>query len=142
MRIAKVVERWFEVDGDEDGARIKIRNLTPGEKADIYDKVFVQQISYKKEKDGKLTPEFNQETDKLLDRELTIKKSIVDWENFFDQDGKELKCTPANMIKALNEIEGFNVLISELREKLSKEIEKEKEGQRKNLPGSASARKK
>ena len=138
MRITKQVERWFPVVGDPDGTRIKIRHLSPGEKADIYDKVFVQQVSYEQDGEGKLKPKFSQETDKSLDRQLTIQKSIVDWEFMFDHDDKELECTPENKIKALQEIEGFNVLISDLREKLSKEIESERKQQRKNSQGSAS----
>ena len=142
MRIAKQVERWFTVPNDPDGAKIKMKQLTPGDKADIYDRVFVQRIDYEKDANGDLQPKMSQETNKQLDRELTVQKSIVDWENFFDEDDKELECTPENIIRALEEIEGFNVLISDFRKKLATEIEGEKEKQRKNLPGSASVRKK
>ena len=94
MRISKQVERWFEVPNDEDGARIKIRHLSPGEKADIYDQVFVQQINYEKDAKGSMNPKFSQETDKRLDRELTIKKSVVG-------RGNAAKSQVQHMVKAI-----------------------------------------
>lgn len=142
MRIRKAVERWFPVPEDEDGTRIKIKHLSPGEKAEIYDKVFVQQVNYTKDEEGSLKPNFSQETNKQLDRELTVTKSIVDWEKMLDHDEQEMECTPENIVKALNEIEGFNLLIGELRKKLADEIEQEQEHQRKNSQGSVSDSKK
>lgn len=133
MRIKKTIERWFDVPDDSDGGRLRIRELLPGEVTDIFDKVFVQKINYKKGEGGEFEPAFSQNTNKSLDRKLTLTKTIVNWENFFDSDGKEMKCTPDNIMRASREIKGFNELVTELREKLAKEIEKEKEDQQKNL---------
>ena len=140
MRITKITERWFDVPNDPDNARLKIKHLSPGEIQDIFDKVFVQKIDYKKGKGkkAKLEPIFSQKTDKKLDRELTLTMAVVDWENFFDKKDNPLNCTPENIVRASREIEGFNELVSEFRETLAEDIAKEKEDQVKNLQGSAS----
>jgi len=138
MRIVKTTERWFDVPNDPDKARIKIKHLSPGETADIFDKVFVQNIDYKKGKKGKLEPVFSQNTDKKLDRELTLTKTVVDWNGFFDKKDNELKCTPENIVKASRQIEGFSELVAELREQLAEDIKQEQEDQRKNLKPSVS----
>ena len=138
MRITRLTERWFDVPSDPDKARIKIKNLLPGEVTDIFDEVFVQNINYKKNKKGEFEPVFSQVTDKKKDRELTLTKVIVDWENIFDREDKPLECNEENILRAAREIEGFNDLITELRETLSEEIKQEKEAQRKNSKGSVS----
>lgn len=138
MRITKTIERWFDVPNDPDKARIKIRNLLPGERAEIFDKVFVQNINYKKNKKGDLEPVFSQNTDKEKDRDLTLTKAVVDWENFFDKDDKSLECNEENILRASREIEGFNILVTELREKIDEDIKQERKDQVKNLKGSAS----
>ena len=97
MRIVKLNERWFDVPNDADKARIKIKHLLPGEISDIYDEVFTQEVSYKRDDDGKLEPIFSQKTDKKKDRELTLINTIVDWENFFDADGLPLECNKKNI---------------------------------------------
>lgn len=140
MRIKNVEERWFDVPNDPDKARLKVKHLTPGETQDIFDKVFVQKIDYKKGKGkkAKLEPVFSQKTDKKLDRELTLTSVVVDWENFFDKKDKPMECTPENIIKASREIDGFNELVNDLREQLAEDIAKEKEDQLGNLQSSAS----
>lgn len=136
MRITKTTERWFDVPNDPDKARIKIKHLLPGEVSDIFDEVFVQNINYTKNKDGSFEPAFSQVTDKKKDRELTLTQVVVDWENFFDKDGKPLKCDTENVLRAAREIEGFSELVTELRDELSKIIKEERKDQVKNLKGS------
>jgi len=138
MRIVKTDARWFDIPNDPDGGRLKIKSLSPGETSDIFDKVFTQEVSYKKGKKGKMEPSFSQNTDKALDREMTLKAAVVDWQNFFDHGGAELKFTPDNVIRASREIEGFNELVTDLREQLVKDIAKEKDEQLKNCQSSAS----
>jgi len=138
MRITKTTERWFDVPNDPDKARIKIKQLLPGDLTDIFDEVFVQNVNYKKNDKGEFEPVFSQVTDKKKDRELTLSRAIVDWENLFDQKGKPLECNEENILRAAREIEGFNELITELREKLAKDIKQERKDQSKNLKGSAS----
>lgn len=137
MHIKKTIERWFDVPNDPDKGELCIRHLQPGEAADIFDKVFTQEIKYKKIK-GKFEPDFLQVTNKKLDRELTLTKTVVNWKNFFDKEEKPLDCTPDNIIRASREIEGFNELVTELRERLAEDIKQEEEDQRKNLSGSVS----
>ena len=138
MRISKANERWFEVEGDPDKARLKIKHLLPGETQDIFDKVFNQKIDYKKGKKGKMEPIFSQEPNNKLNREMTISAVVVGWENMFDRDNKKMKCTPENVIRASREIDGFNELVDEFKEILAKDIEEEKKVQLKNLKGSVS----
>ena len=138
MRITKPIERWFDVPNDPDKAKIKITQLLPGELTDIFDEVFVQNVSYKKNEKGELEPVFSQATDKKKDRELTLTKAVVDWENFFDREGQPLGCDHENILRASREIEGFNTLVTELREKLAEDITQERKDQAKNLKGSAS----
>lgn len=138
MRITKPIERWFDVPNDSDKARIKVRQLLPGELTDIFDEVFVQNVNYKKNEKGELEPVFSQATDKKKDRELTLTKAVIDWENFFDKEDQPLECNEENILRASREIEGFNILVTELREKLAEDITQERKGQAKNLKGSAS----
>jgi hypothetical protein len=137
MRVSKAVERWFNVPEDKDNAKLKIKHLSPGEIADIFDKVFTQNIEYKKGKKGKLEPNFSQNTDKKLDRELTLTLAIVDWTGFFDRKDKLMACNHKNIILASREIEGFNEFVAECRDTLAKDIAIEKEDQKKNLKSSA-----
>ena len=132
MRISKVIERWFDVPDDPDKARLQIKHLLPGETQNIYDQVFEQKIDYKKGKKGKLEPTFSQNTNKKLDRKLTLTTAVVGWENMFGLDGKKLKFTPENIVLASQKIDGFTELVNEFRETLAKDIKGEKEEQRKN----------
>ena len=86
MRITKPKERWFPCPDDPDKGKILIRQLSPGERQEIFDKTMPTKTEY--EDDGKgtgdLIPVFSMEQDRTADRELTLKACIVDWENFFD----------------------------------------------------------
>jgi cation transport regulator ChaB len=138
MRISKPIERWFDIENDPDKTRLKIKHLLPGETQDIFDKVFVQKVDYKKGKKGKLEPNFSQETDKKLDRELTLAAVVVGWENMFDDKGNKLECTPENVIRVSREIEGFTDLVNGFKEILANDIKEEQESQKKNLRNSVS----
>ena len=138
MRITKNIERWFDIPDDSDKGRLKIKHLQPGEAADISDKVFTPNISYKKDKDGNFEPSFSQVTNRKLERELILTKTIVGWKNFYDKEGKLLECTSENIIRASREIENFNELAAELREILATDLQQEREDQRKNSLSSAS----
>ncbi len=129
MRIKKQIERWFEVPNDPDEGQILIKHLSPGEITDIMDEVFKQTIVYKADGDTdgnqESKPEFKQETDMRKDREKTLIASVVGWKKFYDQEGKALKCTPENVIRASREIEGFNDLVTGFRKRLATDIQKE-----------------
>ncbi len=133
MRIKKQIERWFEVPNDPDEAQILVKHLNPGEITDIMDEVFKQTIVYKSDGEQEPQPEFIQETDKRKDREKTLISSVIGWKKFYDQEGKELKCTPENVIKASREIEGFNSLVTDFRNRLATDIQKEEVQEDKEL---------
>ncbi len=133
MRIKKQEKRWFEVPNDPDEGQILIKHLSPGEITDIMDEVFTQTIVYKADGDQDIQPEFKQETDKRKDREKTLLASVANWKKFFDQEGKALKCTPENIIRASREIEGFDALVKEFRDRLTEDIDKEAVKEEKGL---------
>ena len=146
-RITKPIERKFFLKDDPDKAWTMIKHLSPGEIQDIFDKVFVQEINFKKTKEklpnetkakDKFEPEFSQKTDKSLDRELTLTTAVTAWGGFFDIDRKKMECTPENIMRASREVDDFIEHVTESRETLAKEIKEEKEEQLKNLPKSAS----
>jgi len=133
MKITKPTERKFFFENDPDEAWIILRYLNPGERADIFDAVFDQQVEYKKNKEsGELEPVFRQSTNKKKDRETTFIKSIVEWGNFFDEDGSVLECTKDNIIRAMREIEGFIQAVQEFRATMESDIAQEREDQEKN----------
>lgn len=133
MRISKPIERWFDVPDDPDGARLKIRHLSPGEVADIVDQAVEQKIIYAQTEDGKMVPTYSSTTNRGLDRTMTMQKAVVDWENMFEADGKtKMECTPENVLRASREIGGFVAYVGQFRAKLAEDIDNEKETQRKN----------
>lgn len=133
MRISKTTERWFDAENDPDKSRVKIKHLLPEELDDINDQAFRQDINYKKDKKGNLEPVILNKNDTKLFRELPIQKSVVDWENFFDENNNKMKCTHENILMAIRQIEGFKEFISECREQFAKDIKQEKEDQLGNL---------
>ena len=132
MRITKPKERWFKVPEDEDNARVLIRQIPPGERHDIMDKAFKQSIEYHTNEEGALVPVMNQTTDRKLDREQTVLKSVSAWENFFDIDETLMPCTPENVLRAAREIDGFVEFVNESRQKLEKDITTEERELEKN----------
>jgi hypothetical protein len=146
MRITKITERKFFVPNDPDKAWAMIKHLSPGELQDIVEKAYIQKIDYKEIKDKKgagkktkLKPVFSMEEPKKgLSRELTLIAVVVGWDKFFDKKDKPMSCTPENIIRASREIGGFDEFVTECRETLEIDIQKEKESQQGNLLSSAS----
>jgi len=131
MRIRKTTERWFKVPDDPDNAEIKIKALSPGEGFRIYDAAFKQEIVYGTDNEQ---PTIRQEIDKEADRMETAKAAVVDWKKVYDRDGKPLDCTPENIEKAVNGIDGFVAFVRECMQRLNDDLAAEKRGQEKNLP--------
>ena len=114
--------------GDPDEGEVKIKHLSPGERQDIFDKVFLQEIEYETGEQGKMIPKMKQVTDRKKDREQTLVRAVKDWKNFFDEDGKPLECNEKNIIRASREIEGFAEFVAECRQTMDEHIfEEEKE---------------
>ena len=137
MRIKRPTERWFPMVGDPDGARVLIKHLTPGEVQDISETAMPKQYQYDADEDGKLIPKMTVGMNTTLQREMTFRVCIKSWENFFDEDGNVLECTPENIIRASREIDGFNEFITDCQKTLEEEIKNERTVQEKNLSDSA-----
>lgn len=128
MRVKKAVERkraWFPVPGDEDGAKIEVRLLTPGEASQVLSQSLRQEFV-----GGKPT----QVSDTFKDMALTAFFSLCGWENVFeDEDGnKPLKFNDANKHKLLDGVDGFQGLVLDCRMKLLDETRAAAEAERKN----------
>ena len=132
MRITKPRERWFNVPDDPDDARIKIRALTPGERQDIIDKAFVQEIEYKRDLSGNMTPHMKQHTDTKVDREETLKKCVVGWEGIYEEDGSVFEFSQENIIRASREVPGFGEFVNSCRNRIDKDFLKDEKDLEKN----------
>ena len=128
-RITKTTRRWFEMEGDEDGARVEIKALTPGEKADIGTAALDVRLVYSADSKALNT---EQRMNPQAEMEMTAKLAVVGWENFFRADGKPLVCTKANILKAVREIDGFGRFVSMSLQKLNQDLADEAEEQEKN----------
>ena len=138
MRIAKTTERKFFSPDDPDKSWVMIKHLLPGETQDIFDKAFSHKIEYEKNEKGKMEPKVSQKPNNKLHRELTLQAVVTNWGEFYDKKSNKMKCTPANIVKASREIEGFDEFIDGNRETLADDIAQENKEQLKNLKGSAS----
>ena len=73
-------------------------------------------------------------------REMTLVAAVVDWENFFEEDGiTPLICNDKNIIRASREIVGFNEIITKFRKKLASDVEQEQQAQEKVLEKNSSS---
>jgi len=139
MRIVKPIERWFPCPDDPDNGKILIRQLSPGERQEIFDDTMPTKTEYEEvvgddgKPTGDLIPKFSMEQDRAQDRELTLKMCVVDWENFFEENGDPLECTHENIIRASKEIIGFSEFVIKCRTQLDKDVSADKEEQEKNL---------
>ena len=132
MRIKKATERWFEIPGDEDGARILVRHLRPGEIQDIVDEVMVQEIVYEQPEEGeKAKSILRQKNDTRKDRKATILASLVGWESFFDEFEQTLEHNEENVLRAVREIDGLAEFIQDCRKTLAEDHGKEFADQKK-----------
>ena len=130
MRIRKPIERWFAVEGDPDDAEILIRHLSPGDIQDNLDAAMKQSYVYDGPDDKPPTMSYG--TDFKIDRELTTKKSVVDWKNILSPDGNPMPCNDETKIMAMREIDGFYQFVSECRNRLADDIRTEADEQQKN----------
>ena len=132
MRIAKTIERWFEVPGDKEDGKVKIKHLAPGEIQDIVDEVMVQEIIYEQPEGGeKPKGVVRQRNNRRLDREKTVLACVVEWKNFYDENGKKMACDEANVLRAIRMIDGFSEFVAECRNRLAAEVDKEVKAQKK-----------
>lgn len=129
-RISAKKEMWFDIPGDEDGAKVKILHLTPGD---------IQKISSEtsrwvgKSVNDKMESEL--EYDPLGQMRKTRIAAVLDWDGFYDADGKKLKCNKRNVEEYLDhdpelgapESKTFSEWIDEFRDQLSKSVSPKEE---------------
>lgn len=131
MRIRRATERWFGVPNDPDEAKVLIKALKPGTLQQIMDESTIQRTEYAKQDDGNIEPKIITVTDFKKTRELPILNAVVGWENFYDDNG-EMEFSKDNLIRAIHEIEGFVEFITECRQRLDDDLQKEQGAQEKN----------
>jgi len=128
MRISKTLERWFKIPQDPDNGEILIVHLRPGEVQEILTANMTQEFIYEQ---GDERPRMIQRQNPGSNRDKQILSAVRNWKNFYDEDGKKMKCDEANVIKAIQKIDGFVEFVSECREKLAKDAKSDFEEQKK-----------
>ena len=137
MKLQKLTKVWSDLPGDPDGAMFEIKHLLAGEIADIVEKTHKQRFEFRENEDGELKPVSILETNKMLERELTVVAVIADWENIFDENGNRLDCIDENKIRLCKELgeedfKAFLDFITDCRQKLSDILKAQTEAERKN----------
>lgn len=86
-RLTKPITRWFDY---EDG-RVEIAHLTDQDVAQISDEVMLTRDVMNAN-----GLERERRINTLLDRKLTVRRAVRNWEGFVDADGTAMACTDAN----------------------------------------------
>ncbi len=118
----KEITATFQVPGDEDGAEVTLRLLTPGEEDEVMEESTSVQF-----RDGELETRLD---NGKHSRGLFCKR-VKSWKNIYGEDGKPLPCTDENKLKVAGLVPGFARWVGECYQKLAedhrrKEIELEK----------------
>jgi len=133
MRFNKPIERWFPAPGDPDKSEHLIRHLLPGEILDSILSATDQETKYIiDKKSGDMTPEAVSRTKPGEIALAQFMSALRGWKNMFDSDGAVMEFNDANKLRAYREIDGYAEFITDLREKLAKDILEEEEARRKN----------
>lgn len=121
-------KEWFTMPQDESGeTQVEIYHLLPGEVSEIEsstNRVVGREIN------GKFGTEVDIDVNSRT-KEI-IKRCIINWKGFEDEDGKKLKCTDFNKIRILNTFDWFYEQIEKFREDLEAEEEAAQEEAEKN----------
>lgn len=137
MRINKTIERWFPAPDDPDKSEHKIKHLTPGEVLDTVTGATTQETTYLQDEDGgDLVPEMKSHIEPGAIQKDQFLRALRDWKNMFDDEGAPMECTEENKIRAMRDIDGYLPFVTECRERLAVDVEKEKEARIKNLSSS------
>lgn len=127
MRLNKRLEAWFDVPEDPDKGKVLVVHLNDGDKADIMQAASPTVMKINLQGEATRESVYN----RVIDREMTVKKSIKDWKNFFDEDGKPIPCTDENKARFARE-DGFMAFVSDCREKLEAMATEQKKVKEKN----------
>lgn len=131
MRVKKSKERWFPVKDDPDGAETLIVHLTATEVSTIMNSNSKQEMRYSEIEAGS-KPETTITASTGEVAEAIAVAAVKDWKKFFTEDNQEMNCNAKNIRTAWRRIEGFQVHVTECREKLAQDIEKEEQVTEKN----------
>lgn len=120
-KIKKEVKDWFDYPDDPFNGRALIRLPKPGEIESI------------KEKSRELVVKEFRQAETLSIRATGVKEAIavaafLDWENFIDVDGEQMKCTKAHVLLMCKEagfLEWMDDCLKELEERAHKEAKAE-----------------
>lgn len=119
---------WFDYPDDPDGGRVEIQNLDESDIAAITAKSFTNRTAYNEELKRPLQ---EQQYSALVDRQETVVRAVVNWENFFDQVGKLMKCSEAAKRKWACSND-FMAFVNEKRAIVEEAARKQTEEKRKN----------
>lgn len=105
--ITKPKKQWFKMEGDLDKGEVELKILSPGEKGEVSKAAISHRIVH-----GDADMHTEQEFDPQAEIETFTKLCVTGWKNFFD-DGRPLKHTRHNVVKAAREIDGFAAWVRE-----------------------------
>jgi hypothetical protein len=137
MRLSKLEKAWFDYPDDPDNARFEIKHLLSGDLNTIQDKISKEAVEFTENDQGTVETRVQLTLRQKMGEELTVCRSIVDWENIFDPEGKPLPCTEKNKKRLCRELpekewQAFLKFIADSRKALSEQIEKQQEHARGN----------
>ena len=89
-RMEDKIYTWFDYPDDPDKAKVEICNLTDEEVEAVRAKATITR-NYMGD-DG--TPQREQLIDLAVDRRETVLLAVRNWENFYDEKGQPMKCSP------------------------------------------------
>lgn len=117
MKLSKITKSTFKFSG----ATFTIKKLLSGDILSINDSSNDITIELKKV-EGEFLPARTVSSSPMTEKFMTVQKSVVAWENVFDEDGKELVCDNAGKKQFCEclDIDIFNDFFKKLTEESNK----------------------
>lgn len=131
-RLTGEYTEWKDMPNDPDKGRIKIKHLKRGETNDIEDQIELYETMLRTDAEGNVQREVKINQAKGDKRYAHLCASLVDWENFFDAEGKPMPCTDENKIRMARDDERFAPLVGKFRTELAEKVAREREAAEKN----------
>lgn len=114
----------------EEKSKVCIKELSPGERADISSKTLKLQQEFnsqdQRQSVTRATPDY------WGFRSLNVAKCHADWEGFTDLDGKDMKCTQDNALQYINTVKGYLEFVEDCQAKLATHLAEKNEAEIKN----------
>lgn len=136
MRLQKLTDGWFPIEGDPDGTEFKVKHLRSGEIKKITAATQKRRYEFREEpregEDVKLVPVPILEIDQIEEKEMTILESITGWKNVYDSGGEIMPYSAKNKIRfslelSVDDYTAWLLFIDEKRKVLAEQITKEDE---------------